>query len=374
MTASRGLTHGIWMVAFVPLMMFPRHGRSDDVEAARDRAKSVVADYLKAEPKIEAFYTASRGTCNYKHYQRIIRQSTMSNEEARGRALRGLKGFADIPETLTEESEVQIAYHGSARKVDARRLSRKVEKTVGGVPTYEDVAGGPRETARFVICDNGSESFTLEWKPAASRPTVLSHAETGKLSFLLETGGNAIIAPFSTFFGEKLSTKLKDPTCVLDGASDVDLDGQKCVELLLHTPTKRKDLGDRHMRVVLSPEDGWVVRKAEVWASVTDVAQAVSVQYGKRGEGETYPELLGCHIELINQRRLYEFHDFKHTEVPEGEFRITAYGLPDLGAPAPPPSTDWTGWLIGGGVASLLGAVGLGAAARRARSKSPQAG
>lgn len=165
-----------------------------------------------------------------------------------------------------------------------------------------------------------------------------------------------------------LSEFIKDPLVAITDVRSVRRGEREMAQLdyarqlVMHDrndSSKAKASGTEHGTVVLDPEHYWCVRECHFDRS--DCKSDMFLEYGDDVDGfpilrryqdtTTYKDGTGSMV--IN----YEFDKLVHRDIPESEFTLSAFGLPEMQLPSEQkPRTLWR-WLTGIGI--VLGTLAI---------------
>ncbi len=178
----------------------------------------------------------------------------------------------------------------------------------------------------------------------------------------------------------RLIDLIKDPLVTFD-AQGVQRNGKERVQLKYdrklvtrdsNDPTQTKPAETEHGTVILDPEHFWCVQEYHInnpnW--IIDG----TLEYGDEVDG--FPILHRCqhtaaHKQLGTMLITYEFDKLIHRDIPESEFTLSAFGLPEVQVPGEQKPRSLWRWLIGIGIAFAVLAVLLRTYAKR-RGRMPQ--
>ncbi len=230
-----------------------------------------------------------------------------------------------------------------------------------------------------MYCYNKDYSFTLSKKDVYSQYIIRSfdknvegepphHLKVQVDGWLYEY----LDAPFSFFAAyQPLSRIISSDGFSIERISEVPQDGENCLKLEVRLKegtwkiAKGRPSPEYDGWILVAPEKKWVLREYELGHG--SVALRGRVEYGDIQDGFPVPR------RVVNQaidRRSREpqniyaftFEDLRFVDVPDREFTLAAFGLPELGQPGPSRSryTNRTVfWLLGAALASLFVAIVL---------------
>ncbi len=220
-----------------------------------------------------------------------------------------------------------------------------------------------------VECVNEKYSFVLK-RSVPDAPYLLTGVvpERGEAN-VAELGSmfrNALYAPFSV---ENLliSRMIAQTGFRFIGANLVQEQGRELIRIQFESTDPKAEISAGVLWV--DPSDGWMLQRSEYYVHPSRKRLFRStVDYAKENE-RSVPKQVNI-LEPSLLRREYWFDSIKFEGSPEGDFRLPAFGLPELsGKTGADPSQNHMGtWFIGLGVASLIAALGFRYFARRGRA------
>jgi hypothetical protein len=193
---------------------------------------------------------------------------------------------------------------------------------------------------------------------------------------------NARIAFAGSQFG-RLSDIIKDPRFTISNIHGVRRDGKEVVQFeygfTAETPDKQappqhKEPWAEHGVVVVDPQHSWCILRTHFdnpnWTGDE------TVEYGDAIDGFPIPRRCthtSTHKKgMGNGLIICEFDKLVHRDIPESEFTLSAFGLPEMQVPGEQkPQTLWR-WLLGIGIALGVLAVLLRIYVKKKRQQTPQ--
>jgi len=179
------------------------------------------------------------------------------------------------------------------------------------------------------------------------------------------SGGNEYDMAFKVQF-VRLIDLLKDPLFTFD-VHAVQRNGKELVQLEYDRQlvkqnqqgsAHKKVIGTEHGTILLDPERCWSIQEHHF--ENPDWKGNSFLEYGEERDG--FPIIHRCkhtatHKQLGTRLTIYEFDKFIHRDIPESEFTLSAFGLPEMQVPGEQkPRTLWR-WLIGIGL--ILGMLAV---------------
>ena len=185
--------------------------------------------------------------------------------------------------------------------------------------------------------------------------------------------------------GLKFPEAFSDERFSVEKVTNVDFDGSKCVRLdYSYTPAKvsievvRDQELPQHTSgfAIYDPSLNWAIRQSEVSHSQAQgppLVARVTMSY-QRGKGEVcFPKFAEVTIHpgsKLEERDSFEVKTIERREIPESEFTLSAFGLPEPEGvmwAKPRKSRTWL-WLAGAAGVSALIAIGFSRLRRRRAS------
>lgn len=234
------------------------------------------------------------------------------------------------------------------------------------VDTIEVTSTNSRYAFRLGKPTSDAESFVLvNFEPVNAQARGKAR---GQIDFHL---------PFNPL-GDRLSDVLKNPSFVITGVRGVRRDGKELVQMDydIHVsnndpqdPSPKNTIEIRHISLILDPERYWSVQECHF--DFPNMNGDESLEYSQSVDGfpilrrSTYTQRgkNGLGDMLATQ----DFNKLVHRDIPENEFTLSAFGLPEMQVPGEQkPRTLWR-WLVGIGIALGLFAVFLGVYVKKKR-------
>ncbi len=282
-----------------------------------EEARRVEAEFVRGIGRVEAFFSQVVGSGTFREFNRPVQGPRGNRVPVPG-----------APETLRTSFVLDYWYRGELRK----RVLRP----------RPPAPGAPASKSRILIeCSGPRYSFWLHKSPEDGSLTIRGVGrgdditEVFRRSVLEKTNG-----PFAVG-GIAFSEVMADPSF-----------GFKAVETLDGEPVRYKISYRFHPEGKLVYRDGWVVvRPDRNWSIQSFGLEADRPADGKRltdymrGETEYGPVQDGFALPTKTNiltmgmlRREFVFDAIRHEVLPDREFTLSAYGLPEPDAPAARPS------------------------------------
>lgn len=218
-----------------------------------------------------------------------------------------------------------------------------------------------------VRCVNLSYAFDLAKSDPAAESFTLANYEPIS-DKVRQKAYNLCVAeyhvPFEGSQFGRLSEMLKNPSFTITNVRDVQRKGKTAVQFEYdyryevkvsdkQTQSQSKEVRIEHGAVVVDPEHSWCILQThfdnQYWTGDE------TVEYGEDLDGFPIPRRLR-HTSTNKKTGGYllitfEFDKFIHRDIPESEFTLSAFGMPELQLPGEQkPNLLWR-WLIGIGIA-----------------------
>ncbi len=261
-----------------------------------------------------------------------------------------------------------------------------------GKEVPEVAASSGRE---IVYCYNKDYSFSLLKKDADSQYIIRSFDKNvdGEPPHQMKVQVNGSLygyldAPFSFSAAyQPLSHIISSDRLSIRRISEVRQDDENCLKVEVQFKMGMwKIAGGRPSPdydgwILVSPEKKWVVREYELGHSLQVLRG--HVEYGGPQDGFPVPKRVVIRgfprgSGEPNYIESATFEDLRFVEVPDSEFTLAAFGLPELGQPGPSRSryaNRTVIWLLGAALASLVVAIVLkyysGTSRRTPRESAP---
>jgi hypothetical protein len=333
---------------------------------------------------------------------------------------RSLEQTRDTYQKALARLEAHFAsIHGSGRLVDEVGRNAPYHRTESSIVEFARKPGmykvlrkeraitpqtGVSPPPDMVGCFNKDMSFRLS-KPAGSSSFVVTSSggvEQRDTSSIRRLMGKFLDAPFASV-GIRISDYFSHPGFKLERAEPVTRDNKKLLKLhFRYAHDDREKQGEESgnvtafldtLWVTVSPEENWTIYQEEAHyypAGKAKVAplEAMNVEYTESLAGFLVPRRIEFKIinkiftgekELkrkdgriihdgdVTSLATFEFDELHFEELPDSEFTLAAFGLPELGKPETPAArASTTVWYFLAAFVALLLAVGLKYYASRA--------
>lgn len=322
-------------------------------------------DYQEAVSKLESLFSSVNGS------------ATLTQEKSAG----------------TPEHTIHTTVYDFARKPGLFKLSMR--RRTGA--TKSRTEGGTMQTKALPLIVRGfnkATSFELTKKNESSSYAITATGGTSpKEQRLIEGSVSGFLGCAYSIERSSMSALLADPNFVLNKAEDVDFNGKWLVKIhFASKPAKSPGTPEKPVRyihdgwVLVSPKENLVMYQYEVnYESMPQrelaSSSVCSIEYEGSYMGTPIPKrvltknIVRVHNpkgEVTTKRgRVYrdgyasstdnmEFDEFNFGEVPDREFALSAFGLPDVGEPrSGRRGTGGTFWIFLLALGALLASVAL---------------
>jgi hypothetical protein len=303
--------------------------------AQDDSLKSRVAmEVPGAWARLETLYSRSRGTGRLNEFHTVA-------GKAHGR---DGPGAADQQgrDVLTSSARISFALNGRLRMLDqTTKMDLRFDEATGSTKPRPGRAEGP---SRSLLCIGPKHSFRLGWvdRDGAQTPVLRGFGDEAnqEVARMIDSRFHYLLKACHGFFlNLDLGKAISDPAALrsvakIPGAGhdhikvSLDLNPSRVLE----ATGKKTSAPQRRVQawLILSPDEGWSVRAIGVGSDEDRQAPRIVIDY--RGEHEGLP--LPSRISFIQPgrhvRKDLEIERFETGPVPEDEFELPAYGLPNI--------------------------------------------
>lgn len=233
----------------------------------------------------------------------------------------------------------------------------------------KDSQGKQRDTTK-VLGVNARYAFELGKTALDAETFILTNFQISndRARHKVRGSGGAEFDKILEVQGFRMLDIIKNPQLTITNVLGVQRNGKELVQLEYdrqlveydrQDPSQKKITGTEHSIVFLDPERYWCIR--EYHFDNPDWKGDGSLEYGDADDG--FPILRRCTHTATHHKGYgtmlitYEFDKLVHRDIPESEFTLSAFGMPELQLPGEQkPRTLWR-WLIGIGIA--LGALAV---------------
>lgn len=315
-------------------------------------------EMIRHLPVLERSFGAIQGKCSF--------QEEIDNEE-----LRRLQQTGKTQENNTsaagrqviEIHKISFAIAGEHRKCD---LVSSINTSEGKFAVGQ--SNRSKTPERRVFCMGPRGSFSLRWMKLDDSPEIKEFAAANSSigPGYEEYVGVPLRAPVS-IFTKRLVDLLHDPNFKFDRIEPVDIDGQNCMRVFfnwIRPPQEAKGKPARKLApligsFVTDPGMGFALRSCEYHAQDKPrINFTANIEYQPRNASEDQP--LPKRVEIIfgANHRTMTIEQLTRTTVPDSEFTLSAYGLPEIDRPVGDVNRNAMAYWLGGSAVALLGLAG----------------
>jgi hypothetical protein len=305
------------------------------------------------------------------------------------RALRALEERFSTAKGVVKRSIERNATSKSAKRVSRERLVFEckrpymarvvsdIEKTV--------TRDGTDKSTRLerVLCYNHEYTFELRREGAADNLSVTSFEPNrdGKSNMEHREMGNSLSkylnAPFSLYVWPVSSIFAEQRLAVHD-VSRVSEGKLQLLKVRFERKPDSKGAGGFNGWFLVSPDEAWVLRSYE-YTDKNGIFVRGSIEYGDIEGGVPVPKRIvhakgTAESSAPTQVTTYEFDEFNFADVPDSEFTLSAFGLPELRSSSGGSERNPARWLFAIACLGIVTAVALKTASSRLRARNAIAG
>lgn len=176
-----------------------------------------------------------------------------------------------------------------------------------------------------------------------------------------------------TISGTPLKDLIADPAFVLNDIESVIENGQELIKFHFSYPAQKNRPEYKKAFVTLIPEYDWALKNAE--HTIGNHRVNIDIEYELNKESiptiKKYSRTLHFPKEKVDEFYEMTFDDVSYDAIPESNFTLTHFGLPEPKAAMPVQvESRMHLWLIGGAVLLFTSAIGLRWAAVRSNRAS----
>jgi hypothetical protein len=340
----------VWLLVVAALTRFvPLSQAGEQAAEERELTEVVRRELPEAMRRLEAFYANVEGSGTLSYYHLPVKRGPDK------RAVLDERGLAQVEpgakEVHDRSSIRDFAARGRLVKL-VRRNSPLDPRPASSLPPYI-----------IIECVGPRYWFLLHQDRETGNTVLKQFGEGDDLAKVIdEDNAKYAGAPYS-ICGIKLSEIMKDPSFSIKRVEEIEKGGVKCYQIFYAFHPKG-ELRFRDGWVVVCPGRGWEVESFSSEADHPNGRHLVdyltgAVEYGRTEGGVALPTRVTLNV-MGTLREEFVFDEIKHVDIPESEFTLAAYGLPDPVRPAV--ASDPAGvsvWFYVAAVICLLAAVAL---------------
>ena len=261
---------------------------------------------------------------------------------------------------LVERLEVAFATTGANRKCEV--VSREQ-----GTMAQQNRDAQSKQLYKRVDCVGPRGTFTLGWTSKSATPDLRDfRLEEGGAAAQYQTQVQAFLRAMTGFPFQSLADLLADPNFRITGVKQTLLQDHQCVRAEFSyqfvppaiAPKPKKAAGSMMLvgSFTADPALGWALRSWEYATPGTDRSQAAEVNY-QTDESKTVNPAVPAEIVTIDRKartNRVTFQKIAFGPVPETEFTLSSYGLPEFDQPIGDVTASWQPLLIALAAVALL--------------------
>jgi hypothetical protein len=218
------------------------------------------------------------------------------------------------------EETGSFAVEGSKKSFDiTHHIWMRADTSKPPAITWRNEVDDPKAILRVVYAVDGDKSTVTRWLRGQDTPVVDAFRDRKGDSWLPRFAREGLTAPYA-FSGKLFSQMFGDPSFAVVGSKEVTSQGRKCVEVTFNYTLKLPISAVRSGRIVLSPEDGWVVHGYDFRLEGGAVAYQGTVKYRRdAGAGPAAaipPPIASVELKLLPNRFVHEFQEFEFGSQP----------------------------------------------------------
>ena len=262
-----------------------------------------------------------------------------------------------MPEEQVKRFRISFARNGNLKKL-VRSFEGELPK---GAPASE------------VYCGNSKYTFTLR-REAKESPFIVSgfgKPDDEDIDETIEAYVEQYLIASHAVFGMRISTIMADPSFSIQKASEVTQGGQKLIRVDYDYQPEKILL--RSGWVLVCPEKGWALQEYETQIGNRGRRIKGTVEFEREEKGIAVPrrvtEEAPPFLDTQPFQHTFEFEKIVFRGIPEKEFTLSAFGLPEMGETGIKDYRSHTVvWILGGAAVALLAAVIMRKMATRYRT------
>ncbi len=178
---------------------------------------------------------------------------------------------------------------------------------------------------RFKLEKKGSGSFSLK----EFGPNIVFEKD------LEESYLDPIHFPYK-IYNVEIDGLLNDPSFVLKSCEGILYEKKDCVKIAFElNPPKNKVLKSGYF--IMSPDDGWIVLRTVCDLKLPNgkiLPRSYDCKIDYTFNGNKYPPIKKVDVAWLRYRKIYDFEKYSQIDVPDSEFKLSAFNLPEIGVQA----------------------------------------
>ena len=338
---------------------------------AQTSAQTLKTRFLKEYPeaalRLEDYYSRLKGNLNEE--ERYVQATEAEVTNAPKKNLIGIGGNP-FPQVPIRQGTAKFAINQGFVRLETHRLMTKFMAEINKIPTWVEVTDPERRVPDRVSCIGRESGFSFQRDLKTGVPVLKNvSTETKGIQLPLQKGlFRALYAPFS-LDTHRISTLLKEQTITVDAVSEIVEAGRKQLKVnFKSTKEVSKAFPFRSGWFLVSPDEGWILTKYELAIKSFPKYLDCVVEYQLSADGPLLPAKVTFRDPWSTV--VTTFENLRHETVPESEFTLTAFGLPDISKPIaePTPGGSARWYYLAAGLAVVV-AVGLKTYSSRVASR-----
>lgn len=290
---------------------------------------------------------------------------------------------------LVDLEAFYTAASGEVLATERRPLSKELPATTtafrfaslapdtGRVTTWPVVETSDEHgVAQMVVCRNKSYSFLLRRAAGSAGFSLKSLVKDQKeVAGLMQNNLERYVsAPFSFEF-HSIGSLLKQPKFSIRSVAEKVHDGRRALSIDFDCPIDNIRQGGYQGTFVVLPDQKWVLFQYEYWPKKGTALRTGEVEYEGTSGGFPIPKRV-THSILERASRTphivttYDFKSIRFGRLPEKEFTLSAFGLPEIDVVSRPRTGAVEYWLFAAALGALAVAVILWRASARVRRRA----
>lgn len=266
-----------------------------------------------------------------------------------------------VGQQANQSWDVSFAISGENRKCDIRPSVGAGEVTIAQ-------SGQSKEYQRRVFCMGPRGNFSLGWMTLDDKPEIkkFAAANTDLGPGYEEHAGVPLRAPIS-IFRKRLVDLLGDPNFKIGRIEPTTIDGHECSRVSFEWTMLPQEARGKPARklapligsFVTDPGLGYAIRTCEYHSQdKPGLSFTANIEYQTQVAAGEPP--LPKRVEIIfgANHRTMTIEQLTRTTVPESEFTLSAYGLPEMDRPIGEVNRNILAYWLGGAALALIGLAG----------------
>lgn len=316
--------------------------------------EQVDKDLPAAMARLEAFYSqmSGSGTISVYRYPRIADERSKSSMPGKGQPSVQEKYDTNQPKTMQSQARLSFSVSSPYQKCENQVLLQGSYDDNKRSFVFENPADG--NFGHTLTCVGPSYSFSLEWTKGQNTPIVrsLEKGADRRLERELASRLRLLRAPFS-YGDDLLRLVMKESDFHIVAVSQTADRTRKLVKIDYeynargYQARRSQDSGSpkevkpppRHIgSIVVCPDDSWAIQKltyatGPIRRNSTEAPGTrgyVEIEYGDRREGIPLPRQITQYMGRFERYDVLDIEQIRVGPTEAGEFKLAAYGLPEI--------------------------------------------